>query len=210
MHKGLLAATLAAASLGAQANLIANGSNELPLVGGNIPFWTETLGSSWGLRANSPDPHEGSYYFFAGASARAILSQTIDLSPYAATIDAGRQQFDFSGWVATWPQAPSDTAQIVLTWRAADNSVLATFDTGEIVSTNVWRQVTDTRLAPALTRSLRIDLVSDRNAGTNNDGYFDALVLQTSTLPVPEPASGAMAALGVAALGLLRRRRRAA
>lgn len=207
MRRILLLAACAAASFGAHANLIVNGSNELSLVGGEITGWTETLGTTWGQRSADPTAKDGTYYFFAGANERAILSQTVDLSAYAADIDAGRQQFDFSGWVHSWPQSPSDTSQIVISWLAADSSVLNSFDSGAIVSTDAWWSVNDSRLAPALTRSLRIDLVADRNAGSNNDGYFDGLVMETTTVPVPEPATAALAALGLAMLGLRRLRR---
>ena len=52
-------------------NLILNPSCEDVLVGGEIPYWTEVLSTSWSQRAANPSPHDGSAYFFAGTEANA-------------------------------------------------------------------------------------------------------------------------------------------
>lgn len=209
MIKRLVTVGLLAASVGAQANLITNGSNDDPLVGGEIQGWTEVVGTNWTQRSSNPVAHDGPSYFFAGAGASAVLSQTIDLSTFASGIDAGLQQFAFSGWIRSFNQVPTDSSRIVLSWLAADASTLDSFDSGQLTNRTAWQQVTDLRLAPALSRSLRVDLIATRNNGSNNDGYFDALVLETSTLPVPEPASSLLLALGVGALAMRRLKQRA-
>jgi len=192
----------------AAANLIVNPSNEEDLVGGEIPGWTEVVGSNWRKRTNNPPPFDGQAYFFAGPGSEAELAQVVDVSAFAASIDSGIQEFAFEGYVRTFPQSPSDLARIILEYRDLGDSILESFDSGEIANTTAWQLVADTRIAPVATRSINIRLISRRRAGTNNDGYFDALSL-TPRAAIPEPSSFAMLSVGVIGLlGIQCRRRR--
>ena len=206
-----LAVTIALAAIPAVAamspNLIANPGNEAALVGGEIPGWTEIAGSTWTQRSESPDPFEGHYYFFAGANASAVLRQTIDLGDFGTQIDAGLLGLDFSGRVRSFAQSPTDTATITLRFLDASASTLNTFTSGAIANTAQWQLVSSALVAPALARSVQVDLVSTRNGGANNDGYFDDLHLTTVSM-VPEPASSALLLAGLAATVALARRRR--
>lgn len=198
MRSTLAAASLLACTTAAQANLIANPSNELPLVAGNISGWSVIVGTPWERRGTNPSAFDGTVYFSANNAPDGTLRQTVDVSSFAAGIDASRQQFSFSGWVTSFAQANPDTARIVLRYLSGGNGVLATFDSGEIASTTGWQEVSDVRIAPVLTRAIQIDLIAHRNAGTNNDGYFDALSLDTVLLPVPEPGQYLLMGLGIA------------
>jgi hypothetical protein len=135
----------------AHANLIFNPGNEIPLVSGEIQGWTEVVGTDWGQRSAAPAPALGSFYFFAGASASGTLRQNVNVSSLATAIDAGLVAFDFSGYVQTFGQTPSDNARIVLRQLAADFSVLSTFDTGELVNEGTWRLVSNSSNASAST-----------------------------------------------------------
>ena len=136
------------------------------------------LSTSWTKRTTNPDPYEGAAYFFAGATANAELSQTVDVSAFDAVIDSGTQQFTFEGYVCSYKQSPVDSSRIVLEYLDAGQTViLASFDSGEIKNTNSWQLVSDNRFAPVNTRWIRIRLISTRYSGSNNDGYFDALSL---------------------------------
>jgi len=199
------AALLLAAPLAVTAqNLVSNPGNELPLVGGEIQGWTEFVGANWTQRSSGPDPFEGSAYFFAGAGATATLRQDVDVSSLAGEIDAGLLSFDFSGRVRSFEQSPPDAATIVVSLLNGDAAVVATFDSGPRTGTSAWTEIATTLAAPVGTRTVRIDLVSLRNSGTNNDGYFDAINLVAA--PVPEPATIALG--GVGALLLTARIRR--
>ena len=184
-------------------NLISNPGNELPLVGGNIQGWTEVQGTQWTQREADPSPFEGASYFFAGAVADATLRQVISVSSLSDQIDAGVMLFEFSGWVRSWPQSPSDTSRIVLSLLDNSGSTLVSFDSGIYADPSAWENVAFSLVAPALTRSVSIDLVAHRNAGSNNDGYFDDLSLIAAV--VPEPSSSAL--FGIGSLGLLLARR---
>ena len=202
----ILAGIVTAACLStAHANLIANPSNESALNGDQIPGWTMLVGSNWMQRSANPNAFDGDAYFFAGAGANGTLRQVVDVSSFAATIDASSQNFLFSGYVHSFAQSPADSSRIVLSYLASEASVLATFDSGEIRNTSTWQQVTDNRTAPALTRSIQVDLVAKRYSGTFNDGYFDALSIVAA--PVPEPAAYLLMSLGLACVAACVRQR---
>ncbi|MCF7996474.1 MAG: hypothetical protein K9L32_07805 [Chromatiaceae bacterium] len=200
----LLALGVLTAPTSALANLIVNPGNEDPLVGGEISGWTEVIGSNWTQRSSNPAPFEGNNYFFAGVGALGELAQSIDVSAYSASIDSGLQNFFFEGYVRSFNQSPTDTTQIIVEFLDISSVALDSFDSGPFSNTSSWHLVADSRFAPALTRSISIRLISDRNSGSNNDGYFDALSLTTSTVPLPSPI--ALFAVGLIALGFGRAR----
>ena len=166
-------------------NLIQNADAEDALVSGEIPSWTEEEGNDWQYRQNNPSPQSGSNYFFAGVGSNAELRQDVDVSGYATDIDAGSQQFTFFGYVSSYSQSSPDESQVILEYRDASGTVLDSYDSGRISNTGSWKQLSDLRTAPADTRTIRVRLISIRNAGSNNDGYFDNLSLEPgNTLPV--------------------------
>lgn len=164
-------------------NLLDNPSADAPLIDGEIPDWTEVSGGRWTQRTHSPAPYEGPAYFFPGAAAEAELRQDVDVGAFAARIDQGDQAFELLGVVRSYNQSPPDSSRIVLEYRDAEGAVLETFDSGARASRRDWRVVGDLRAAPPGTRTIRVRLIAERHAGSNNDGYFDALVLRPLGLP---------------------------
>jgi hypothetical protein len=203
----LAAAVLAGLPTPAKAglNLIKNPSNEMALDGGNIPDWTEDVGSNWIQRGSDPDPYDGNYYFCADAVSPAGLAQVVDVSGLATTIDAGLQVFDFQGYVRTYPQYPADVSRIIVEYRDASDTVLYSFDSHDIASVGGWLPVTDSRIAPAGTRDINVRLISTRYSGNNNDGYYDALSLETHVVPIP--GAVVLGGMGLSFAGWLCRRR---
>jgi len=189
-------------------NLITNPGNEAALVAGEITGWQEVQGSNWTQRFGNPGAFEGIYYFFAGAGAQATLRQTVDVGALSAQIDAGLLQFDFSGRVRSFDQNPADSSTITLRFLNAASGELQTFTSGAIRNTSAWQLVSTSVPAPVNTRSVEINLIAKRNAGSNNDGYFDDLHLSAVTA-VPEPANYAMLLAGLAVTGAFVRRRQA-
>jgi len=166
-------------------NIIYNHGCESDLVSGNIPLWTEEVGTAWSQRTTNPVAYEGGAYFFAGTDALDKLTQTIDVREYAVEIDAGIQEFLFTGRVRSYDQVPVDQTRIeVEYWDNAQTTKLDFFDSGLKNNTAGWDLVSDQRYAPVGTRYIKIRLTSIRNSGTNNDGYFDDLHLEA--IPRPE------------------------
>jgi hypothetical protein len=165
-------------------NLILNPSNELPPVGDNIQFWTEIQGVEWQQRCGDPLAQHGSCYFFAGNGAVCKLAQTIDLTPYINTIDAGNQEFYFSGYARSYNQSPPDHSQFELRYFSETNALLATHILGPYSSTTSWVHTDITMTAPIGARSIQVLLHSIRYSGTNNDGYFDNLNLTAIEQPI--------------------------
>lgn len=149
--------------------------------------WTEASGFQWTRRATgNPPSYEGSYMFFAGPVGGEVeLYQDIDVSAYATTIDNETQLFKFEDYVRSFSQSPVDQTKVIVEYRSAAGLVLSSFNSGYGSNTSAWLLVTDTRIAPATTRTIRIRLFSKRNSGTNNDGYHDAISLEPlAPLPV--------------------------
>lgn len=201
---GVFACIAAAATLPVHAaNLLINPGNEEALVAGEIPGWTEVVGTNWTQRSLDPVAFEGGHYFFAGAGPSATLRQSVDVSSFGTSIDAGLGAIAFSGQVRSWPQSPADTSNFELSFLDGSGAVLAATTLGPYSNTTQWTLIAANLIAPALTRTVQVDLISIRFAGTNNDGYFDDLTLQVSA--VPEPSSAALLAAGLALI-LWRRR----
>jgi hypothetical protein len=168
--------------------LILNGGCEDPLIDGEIPHWTEIVGSNWTQRGTDPSAYEGDYYFYAGPGSSAELDQDINVSAYADLIDSGSQNYAFSGYVRSWHQSPADLSRIIIEYLNADKTVVLTsYDSGTHSNTSSWLQLTNNTFAPPGTRNIRIRLISVRRNGTNNDGYFDALSLKTVAPYLPQP-----------------------
>ncbi len=163
-------------------NLVTNGSAE------NAPItndWTVVSGN-WTQRSSNPAPQDGTAYFFAGANSYAEIYQDIDVSGNSAVIDLGTQFYSFSCYLRSFNQAPADASKAIVTYRDNSGSVLHTYDTGFGTNQAQWDSYSDARLAPVGTRTVRITLISDRNSGTNNDGYIDNVVFEEgNTLSTP-------------------------
>jgi len=159
-------------------NLILNPGCEDSLVNGEIPNWIEVIGSNWTQRTAGPDPYEGLAYFFPGVASVAELQQDVDVSFYKTTIDDSTQPFIFEGYVRAYAQSPADQSRIILEFLdTLKTTKIDSFDSGNYSNTTEWVKITDTTIAPAQTRYIRIRLISTRRNGSNNDGYYDALSL---------------------------------
>ncbi|HXT49902.1 MAG TPA: Calx-beta domain-containing protein, partial [Thermoanaerobaculia bacterium] len=166
-------------------NLLANPSGELPLVGGEIPGWTEVKGTTWTTVGISGGVVDGVQGFFAGSVAEAELRQDVDVSAYAQFIDAGAQRFLLQGFVRSAAETPADPGRIAIDFLDAGKNFLDGEQSPEYVNvTPNWQAIPILHTAPAGTRYLRVRLMARRLSPGNLDAYFDAFSLRSLTTPV--------------------------
>jgi hypothetical protein len=164
-------------------NLIINGSAELPRYDSTPSGWVSIEGHWRSVEGDSTThtyayAQNGKYHFFEGQDLSGTLQQDINIDKYADGIDAHKQQFVFTGYVKSFLQDPPDQATITITGLDGSKSKqLYTFNSDTISSVNNWQKVTDTFVAPASTRFIRIQLIANRRNGADNDGYFDNMSL---------------------------------
>lgn len=167
-------------------NLLVNPGAEL-VESGELIGWTEVTGTTWTRRpgGSSRAAFEGGHMFAAGQVATAELRQEVDVTAFSSFIDAGAQRFAFLGYVSTLT-TDNDPARIIVDYLAANRTILASFDSGEIVDATGWQQIADQRLAPIGTRKVAIRLVSSRVGASSGDayGFFDGLALRPIGTPV--------------------------
>jgi len=162
-------------------NLILNPGCEDSLINGEIPYWVEVVGTSWTQRGGTnPPPYEDDYMFFPGVASSAELQQDVDVTNMAMSIDSSYVTFNFEGYVRAYNQPSPDLSRIILEYLdSLKTTKLDSIDSGNYSNTSEWVQITDTTLAPVGTRFIRIRLISTRRAGSNNDGYYDGLSLES-------------------------------
>jgi gliding motility-associated-like protein len=156
-------------------NLLQNGDCEMPNTPLGIPFWSFVIGANWQPRAADPLPQNGNFYFYAGEGRNAELAQTIDVSNYSCNIDLGKQVFEFTGYIRSYPQQPLDFSRIAIEMINNMNTILITYDSGTRSNATAWEKITLRMPAPEQTRRIRIRLISTRNFGVDNDGFYDNL-----------------------------------
>jgi choice-of-anchor C domain-containing protein len=181
------------------ANLIHNGDAEGNpgagdcLAPASIAGWKVTGNATlckWGgfaeLGATDPGPTSRGTYVFSGGpdNAQSSLSQNIDVSAYAAAIDAGNTPYTLSGWLGGWDD-DDDNATLLITFRSL-SSTLGTAQIGPVLSTDRYRGSglilkVRTGNVPAGARSIEVLLQFERMRGLYNDGAADNLSFTLGT-----------------------------
>jgi hypothetical protein len=160
-------------------NLIKNPSCELPLVDGEIPYWDEVIATTW-TRGTEVTAYDGDYHFYAGVNSYAELEQYVDVSDYQDEIDEEVMKFEFSAMMRSYSQSPRDLPKVILEfWNSDKSTRLDTIDFG-FYNEIVWTKLLHTMYLPVNTRWVNVRLISDRNSGLQNDGYFDDLMLKVT------------------------------
>lgn len=194
----------------AATNLLVNPSNEADLVLGEIPGWTEVVGINWTQRGGAPAPQDGSFTFFPGVASSATLQQIVDVSSFATEIDAGTQEFTFSGYRQSFPQSPADDGAFGLDFLSIAGVAISSILSASSATTTSWDFYTNTFFAPVGTRSIAVNLIAERNNGSNNDANFDNLSLTAvAPAPVPVPASAVLLSGALGLAGFWGRRKKA-
>ncbi|WLD14632.1 serine/threonine-protein kinase [Planctellipticum variicoloris] len=160
--------------------LLKNPGCEELLYAGAIPGW-ESMPAGWSRRRVDPPPDTGRAYFWAPPVPHAQLVQNVSLVSLADAIADQRLELRLEFSVRTYDQEPSDTAQLIVDFRDADNNkTLSSYDSQQIRSKRGWRKFSKVLLPPAGARWVRVRLISHRygsNGQKHNDGYFDSISL---------------------------------
>ena len=134
---------------------------------------------------NGIAPHSGTYYFAVGGlcdgneTAYSEVFQKMDVSTYSTEIDAGSDVL-FGGYLSNFGGSDQPTMNLEYL-DASDNSL----GTSEVLTTlnSSWTLLETTEVIPFGTRTIKAILTGTRNAGTDNDSYFDDLKVQLDTSP---------------------------
>jgi uncharacterized protein (TIGR03437 family) len=206
--------SLACAGLDAQAilgrNLIVNGDAEAgpsdpdghhPI--SSFPGWTAQgtpdvvqYASGYNIGPDDIVPlKDGSSYFTGGRTqADSSLSQNIDMSSAAATIDAGTATFVASAYLGGFQSEP-ETAQMIVTFLSSSGGTLGSTTLGPVTSddrkdrTGLWYRRTIGRV-PVGTRSAGVVLTMPWQASSTNDGAADNLSLIVNAPSAPQSLLG--------------------
>jgi hypothetical protein len=174
---------IAACNSKPSSNLILNGSAEMPRYD-TIPKGWQNIKGNWTSIEGDTSHHDyawaqdGKYIFFEGNDLMGSLQQQVNVDEYESEIDAHKQQFVFRGYVQAFLQDPPDQSSItIICLNDAKNKTLYTFSSDTISSVSNWTMISDTFVAPPLTRFITINLIANRRNGAANDGYFDNISL---------------------------------
>jgi hypothetical protein len=143
---------------------------------GGITLITYDAGNSF-PSAQTPGPtNRGKNFFSGGTNASSVMTQRIDVSNAAGAIDTGTLDFTFSAWLGGFG-SQNDTASVVAHFLNGANgeigsSLLAPVTAAERGNVTKFLFRAQFGDVPALTRSIKIELVATRSIG-ENDGYAD-------------------------------------
>jgi hypothetical protein len=128
---------------------------------------------------NGISPQSGARYFAVGGlceeSPVGICVQGIDVSMYADSIDTGNYPVNFGGYLSNFNG--SDLPQMRLIFLDGNSVAI---DSSEMIASlnSSWTMFSVWESIPSSTRTIQVALKGTRNAGTDNDSYFDDLFLR--------------------------------
>lgn len=149
--------------------------------------WVVEIGIFESLEAyecNGVEPHSGDYYFSVGGLCEttdyAEVYQDATIDEYFDCIDSGGASVRFSGFLADW--GGDDQPEMHLLFLDDGGSTILE---GESMSTfnSSWTEFEQFTIIPEGTTTIRTVLTGTRNAGSDNDSYFDDLSLNIFTSP---------------------------
>jgi hypothetical protein len=166
---------------GQTGNLLTNPGGES---GGTPPPGWSVAQGQWiaGAVLEEVSPAQGTGYLYSDTgpnNADYVLRQDVDVGAWALTIDQGALQFSFSGQGRGWVEGLGDEHRIRVHYLDAGGGTLQVWTTNYQAITE-WQGYSDSRLAPASTRTVRVELNCRKLSGTWCNAYFDALDLHAS------------------------------
>ncbi|MEO1257397.1 MAG: metallophosphoesterase family protein [Bacteroidota bacterium] len=144
--------------------------------------WTVTEGIVEPLTdgvCNGISPHSGERYFAVGGlceeSPLGVCIQGIGVSLYADSIDTGSFPVNFGGYLSNY--SGSDLPELRLIFLDQNSVEIGVSNTISTLNSS-WTMFSIWENIPELTRTIQVELKGTRNAGTDNDSYFDDLFIR--------------------------------
>ncbi len=137
-------------------------------------------------------PVGGDHVFAAGGvcsdeEAYGEAIQRVDVSGYAERIDDGTFAVYYGGSVRNW--SGQDRPTLWLSFEGADGKDLGA--TAKLTGTTAtWTLIAKTVGVPLQTRTIIVHLAGTRNAGTDNDSYFDEVFLRIQRAGLADETTG--------------------
>ncbi len=131
---------------------------------------------------NGISPHSGDKYFAVGGVCEdgpfGKCVQNVNVVAYADSIDTGNYQANFGGYLSNY--SGSDLPAMRLLYLNDSGEIL---DSSALLSTlnSNWTNFSSWADIPSQTRVIQFELTGTRNAGQDNDSYFDDLFLRLGT-----------------------------
>ncbi len=155
---------------------------ENPGAENDLQQWTVVEGVVEALTngaCNGVAPNSGQQYFAVGGlcdhSAVGVATQTINVAAYQDSITSGNFTAYFGGYLSNY--SGSDRPEMKLLFEDESGSTLGESDVLTTLNSN-WTLVSGEVIIPAQTVQITMELRGTRNAGTDNDSYFDDLFLR--------------------------------
>lgn len=170
------------------ANLLLNGGAE-----DTTNFWVQDAGSFEALSSGqcaANNAYQGTHLFAVGGvctdNAYGEGHQDVIINVYAAAIDAGDAKVKFGGYVSDYQG--DDRPEFRLDFLNGMGNVIGNTPTyGN--QDNAWTLLNENADVPPLCRQIRFVLMGTRNAGNDNDSYFDELFLKIDTTQCTQSVS---------------------
>lgn len=154
-------------------NLLQNGDAET-----GTSNWTGDIEALVSDECGSVPTYEGTNFFAVGGvctneQTTGIAYQDIDVSAYMSQIDAENYLVEYSGYLRSYAEN-NDLPEFYVECYD-DNNIL--LETSAVVSNQLpqWLLTSGYMTIPSGTRTLRVILKGNRQIGTDNDSYYDAL-----------------------------------
>jgi hypothetical protein len=143
---------------------------------GGVTQITYQAGNGYPSLTDPGPTNRGKNFFSGGTNASSTMTQRIDVSNLAATIDAGTLDFTLSAWLGGF-SSQTDSATVIAHFLNAANSEIGGAQLNAVTAAdrgNTTKLILRDRIGdvPLLTRSVVIELVATRATG-ENDGYAD-------------------------------------
>ena len=144
--------------------------------------WTATTGAIEALEDGECDgiaPFQDPHYFAVGGvcddNEYGLAYQNIDVSSYSDAIDLGNFSSYFGGYLSNWGGDDVPAMRLIFLDENL-NELESTAQLSTLASS--WTLLANWTLIPIGTRTIQFELEGTRNAGADNDSYFDELFLR--------------------------------